>query len=129
MFMREDNNVYEKDIRSIITYEMESGIENRVYDAISRLSSLVELLLSKGIITEEEVYDIAEIPANRRFYTTLNNYDIQYTKNSKYELLKYTIDPDNNSWEIPVIKHVITTGDYAKVKTAKETLEDDQKYK
>lgn len=129
MFMREDNNVYEKDIRSIITYEMESGIENRVYDAISRLSSLVELLLSKGIITEEEVYDIAEIPANRRFYTTLNNYDIQYTKNSKYELLKYTIDPDNNSWEIPVIKHVITTGDYAEVKTAKETLEDDQKYK
>ncbi|AUZ95312.1 hypothetical protein FDI40_gp553 [Agrobacterium phage Atu_ph07] len=129
MFMREDNNVYEKDIRSIITYEMESGIENRVYDAISRLSSLVELLLSKGIITEEEVYDIAEIPANRRFYTTLNNYDIQYTKNSKYELLKYTIDPDNNSWEIPVIKHVITTGNYAEVKTAKETLEDDQKYK
>lgn len=130
MYIYDDGYVYEKNIREILTFETENGIENKVRNTFDRLGALLELLHEKGIISEEEIFDIAEITDRNRFYTTQDNYDIRYHKNSLYKLVKLTYDPKNEGdWRIAVTEKEITIGTFETIKTAQKDLINDQKYK
>lgn len=130
MYIYDDGYVYEKNIREILTFETENGIENKDRNTFDRLGALLELLHEKGIISEEEIFDIAEITDRNRFYTTQDNYAIRYHKNSLYKLVKLTYDPKKeDDWRKEVIEKEITIGTFETIKTAQKDLINDQKYK
>lgn len=130
MLIIDDNYIYEKSISEVLTYKTESGIENKVRDTSYRLAALLELLHDKGIISEEEIFDISEIDERERFYTNRDNYSVRYHKNSLYKLVKLSYDPkDEDNWRREMIEKEISVGKFDTIQAAKKELINDQKYK